>query len=35
VIRVTFDQLNRPKPGGEIVNEGLTFPDGLGVYTPR
>jgi hypothetical protein len=35
VIRVPFDQLNRPKPGGDVVNDGLTFPDGLGVYTPR
>jgi hypothetical protein len=35
VIRVTFDKFNHPKPGGQTVQDGLTFPDGLGVYTPR
>ena len=35
VIRVRFDADGNPAPGGETVRDGLTFPDGLGVYTPR
>lgn len=35
VIRVRFDDAGNPTPLGETVNDGLTFPDGLGVYRPR
>jgi hypothetical protein len=35
VIRVPFDDAGNPQPLGETVQDGLTFPDGLGVYVPR
>lgn len=34
VVRVGFDAGRNPRPLGETVASGLTFPDGLGVYTP-
>jgi hypothetical protein len=35
VIRVPFDAARNPTPLGETVADGLTFPDGLGVYRPN
>lgn len=32
VIRVRFDDDGSPQPFGETIAEGLSFPDGLGVY---
>jgi polyvinyl alcohol dehydrogenase (cytochrome) len=34
VVRVRFDAAGNPAPLGETVQDGLTFPDGLGVYRP-
>ena len=34
VIRVRFDDAGNPVLPYETVRDGLTFPDGLGVYTP-
>jgi hypothetical protein len=33
VIRLGFDEDRNPAPVGETINDGLDFPDGLGVYT--
>ena len=29
-----FDAAGNPTPLGQRVNEGITFPDGIGVYRP-
>lgn len=34
LVRVRFDAAGNPTPLGETVQDGLTFPDGLGVYRP-
>jgi streptogramin lyase len=35
VIRLRFNGDRNPVPPGDTINDGLDFPDGLGVYTPR
>jgi hypothetical protein len=34
LIRVGFDENRDPKLRPKVIRNGLTFPDGLGVYTP-
>jgi hypothetical protein len=35
LIRVRFDPNGNPQLFGRTIRDGLTFPDGVGIYTPR